>query len=933
MAYSYNVYTGNGSTTQFTVGFPYIRREHVFASVNFVSASFTWVNDSTVQISPAPANAARVEIRRKTPVNAPLVDFADGSTLVAADLDTNSLQQTYVNQEQDDQFNDGVFTNAQGLPDAGGKRITNVGAPTAAQDAVTKAYVDGYVNTFYLGGASTNPTTRQGGSPLQNGDYYINLPNYQLRFYNGSAWNPVDILTEQNRILAQTAQTGAETAKTGAETARTGAETARTGAETARTVAETARTGAETARTGAEAAQAGAVIAKTAAEVARNDALLNSGVYATVALGMAATTNGGYFKVYSANTNDFLILYRNTTGSGTTSSISGTTLTVGGTVTGTFAVGQTISGTGVTAGTTITALGTGTGGAGTYVVSVSQTVSSTTISGTLALQISIYPSQAFFSFLLSDLSYDSVYLVAWVDSNNRVAMGIKPTGVVRIEKGDIGFSEANAFSDPAYNDFYPVAWVDSTNRLAMGIKPTGQVRIESGDINFLDVSCTGDTTFTSFYPLVEVDSTFRISRAIKSDGTQYIPKLQATNATIDTLNVTTLVSGTSLGSVSAVHTSNSIFATEAVSGVSQIIKYSNGIRTQLTSVGSNSSPTVTSESPSRILFSSTRPGTQSFQVMNTDGSRLAYAVPPKSIVQWGDSMTFGLNSATLAAAINDGRRVVNRGVGGQTSVQIASRQGGLIATGTIAGAQIPTSGAVSVTGLYPSPVSDQGGDGLFSVNGIRGTLNYNSGSPIFTRSTAGSVVNVTNPVSFVPVLDDVVSGVTYDLNEYTSILWLGRNGVGGSFGETDVSVYTQVINNIRNLSKRILILSIFNGGYSTESNGDPAIPTTGTGGYDAIVSRNNSIAAAFPEYWFDVRRLFIDGAGAWLQANYPAVYASDWGQAFPAKQQAGLGPNSAWDVTNDVVPRAMREDNIHLNSYGNLFLAQLVAARIQSLGW
>jgi HK97 family phage major capsid protein len=42
-------------------------------------------------------------------------------------------------------------------------------------------------------------------------------------------------------------------------------------------------------------------------------------------------------------------------------------------------VGQYISGTGVTAGTTITALGTGTGGNGTYTVSASQTVSSTSI--------------------------------------------------------------------------------------------------------------------------------------------------------------------------------------------------------------------------------------------------------------------------------------------------------------------------------------------------------------------------------------------------------------------------------------------------------------------------------------------------------------------------------------------------------------------------
>ena len=50
--------------------------------------------------------------------------------------------------------------------------------------------------------------------------------------------------------------------------------------------------------------------------------------------------------------------------------------------TGTFAVGQVISGSGVAAGSTITALGSGTGQAGTYIISGgSQTVSATTISG------------------------------------------------------------------------------------------------------------------------------------------------------------------------------------------------------------------------------------------------------------------------------------------------------------------------------------------------------------------------------------------------------------------------------------------------------------------------------------------------------------------------------------------------------------------------
>jgi hypothetical protein len=68
-----------------------------------------------------------------------------------------------------------------------------------------------------------------------------------------------------------------------------------------------------------------------------------------------------------------------TAGATFTGSISGTTLTVTAVTGGVINVGQVISGTGITGGTSITALGTGAGGLGTYTVSVSQTVASTTI--------------------------------------------------------------------------------------------------------------------------------------------------------------------------------------------------------------------------------------------------------------------------------------------------------------------------------------------------------------------------------------------------------------------------------------------------------------------------------------------------------------------------------------------------------------------------
>jgi hypothetical protein len=65
-----------------------------------------------------------------------------------------------------------------------------------------------------------------------------------------------------------------------------------------------------------------------------------------------------------------------------TGTISGTTLTVSAVTANYIAVDQVISGTGITVGTKITALGTGTGGAGTYTIDTSQTVSSpTTITG------------------------------------------------------------------------------------------------------------------------------------------------------------------------------------------------------------------------------------------------------------------------------------------------------------------------------------------------------------------------------------------------------------------------------------------------------------------------------------------------------------------------------------------------------------------------
>lgn len=68
--------------------------------------------------------------------------------------------------------------------------------------------------------------------------------------------------------------------------------------------------------------------------------------------------------------------------------VSGGGLTVSAVTSGTLAVGQTLSGTGIVAGTVITGLGTGTGGTGTYAISQPSTASSATVTasgGTLTV--------------------------------------------------------------------------------------------------------------------------------------------------------------------------------------------------------------------------------------------------------------------------------------------------------------------------------------------------------------------------------------------------------------------------------------------------------------------------------------------------------------------------------------------------------------------
>jgi hypothetical protein len=98
--------------------------------------------------------------------------------------------------------------------------------------------------------------------------------------------------------------------------------------------------------------------------------------------GATPSTNGATFSVFSA--------VAQTAAASTSITASGGTLTVGGTLTGTYAVGDLLTGSGVNAGTSITALGTGTGGAGTYYLNQGQTLASQAINANSATETKWY---------------------------------------------------------------------------------------------------------------------------------------------------------------------------------------------------------------------------------------------------------------------------------------------------------------------------------------------------------------------------------------------------------------------------------------------------------------------------------------------------------------------------------------------------------------
>ena len=145
MSFAINNYTGNGSTTTFSVTFPYITQSHVQVRLDNVlktlGVDYTFSTSSTIQFTNAPANGVNINFKRSSNQSARLVDFQDGSTITESILDQDSNQMFYMSQEAIDSTDGVMILDGDNKWDAESKIIKNVLAPVNDTDAVNKAFI------------------------------------------------------------------------------------------------------------------------------------------------------------------------------------------------------------------------------------------------------------------------------------------------------------------------------------------------------------------------------------------------------------------------------------------------------------------------------------------------------------------------------------------------------------------------------------------------------------------------------------------------------------------------------------------------------------------------------------------------------------------------------------------------------------------------
>jgi hypothetical protein len=198
-------YTGNGSTTQYSITFPYIDVTHVKAYLNGTLTSAYTISSSTLTFTTAPANGVVIRIERETPNDNRLVDFTDGSVLTEQDLDRSADQNFYIAQEITDDSASKLGLDTDDKYNAQSKVIKNLANPVNDTDAVNKQFISTNLpNITTVAGISADVTTVAGISgnvtTVAGNNANVSTVATNIASVNTVATNIADVITVANDL-------------------------------------------------------------------------------------------------------------------------------------------------------------------------------------------------------------------------------------------------------------------------------------------------------------------------------------------------------------------------------------------------------------------------------------------------------------------------------------------------------------------------------------------------------------------------------------------------------------------------------------------------------------------------------------------------------------------------------------------------------------
>lgn len=273
---------------------------------------------------------------------------------------------------------------------------------------------------------------------------------------------------------------------------------------------------------------------------------------------------------------------------------------------------------------------------------------------------------------------------------------------------------------------------------------------------------------------------------------------------------------------------------------------------------------------------------------------------PNKVAGFGDSMLAdhgGLGTTTLSVLSAElGVEVFSGGVPGQTSTEVALRQGGLDVFLTAAGNLIPASGPVPVVVDQPTGTWKTGSIWNFtgSLAGVKGVLTKSAAEAwTFTRAASGPAVSVKPETRWVST-----EGSTR--NNWVQIWRCGRNNAQPAVIARDEKSMRAGLASTN--SNRFLVLPTYN------MTSEPA----GSAGYANVMAINAARAETFGPNYYDMR--------GWIIRN--------------GLSEAGISPTAAdtLAISEDRIPPSLMHDGTHLNVAGRTIEGKRLAQILKTKG-